>query len=774
MNFNDMPGKEIKKNGNIERKEEPTISIITPFYDGGATLQETANSILNQTYPYFEWIIIDDGSKDKESLKKLEAVEKLDERIKVLHKENGGPAQARDYGIDKSNSSSKYVYFLDCDDLIENTALEIMYWTLETHKEASFAYSSIINFGAYKYYWEPYFTLEEEIVRNIMCINAMVKKEDFLEVGGFEIKEKSMYEDWNLWLKLLAKGKIPIRVNAPLFWYRTSTTGELSRARKNHDKAMRLINSTAKTIKEDVDVIQFPRRSVPIITKNTLNSMTLPKYKKDKTKNVMFLLENTKLNKDNIYIYETIKRFSNNGYNTLVIATTPNSDNNLYQDFKEISSGFYDMSNFLDTKDYPLFIDYLIKSRNIDIIFLNTSNLGYTLLPLIKEKYPKVKIIEYIVNNISEYSEYLKQLIDVTIVLNKEIYNKVTRKNKDNIVLIEEKILTKGSTGRSIDIEKIKKEHNIPSDKKIVSFIDNVSFECRPDIFLIIASKLLKIRKDLLFIINGTGQMEKQIQEAINDESIILLNLDNDKIYEISDLVINCSQKEGISSTTYKALQKGIPVISTDIENMNEIINDKNGKLIKVDVDDKKTTINSLADKYVEQIIEVLKKLDIYQKDAKEVAIKNDFNNDNLYKNLEDIINKTSIKSFKNDYSNIVYLYYSQLIAHDFDNKYLKYYKDKMHIIPRETVDRSKASMLKKKIRSFSIKYNIENSMHYIFTKLKYPAVFIKSLINAIKNLFISMIYIIPVIIELLTIIVKLSIAILVKIKAKIINIVKN
>ena len=43
-------------------------------------------------------------------------------------------------------------------------------------------------------------------------------------------------------LKLIEKGKIPVRVNAPLFWYRTSNSGELSRARTNHENAMKYVN----------------------------------------------------------------------------------------------------------------------------------------------------------------------------------------------------------------------------------------------------------------------------------------------------------------------------------------------------------------------------------------------------------------------------------------------------------------------------------------------------------------------------------------------------
>ena len=68
-------------------------------------------------------------------------LENKDSRIKVYHIENNGPAHARDYGISKASDSSKYIFFIDSDDLIDKTTLEVLYWTLETHKDASFAYT---------------------------------------------------------------------------------------------------------------------------------------------------------------------------------------------------------------------------------------------------------------------------------------------------------------------------------------------------------------------------------------------------------------------------------------------------------------------------------------------------------------------------------------------------------------------------------------------------------------------------------------------------------
>src|SRR5699024_7398123 len=125
FDFSKEPGKDL----NIleyDTKIEPIISIITPFYNDGKYIRQCVNSVLNQTFPNFELLIIDDGSKDEESLRELEKVTKLDSRIKVFHKQNEGLAATRDYGALRSSKSSKYLCFLDSDDLIEPTYLECL------------------------------------------------------------------------------------------------------------------------------------------------------------------------------------------------------------------------------------------------------------------------------------------------------------------------------------------------------------------------------------------------------------------------------------------------------------------------------------------------------------------------------------------------------------------------------------------------------------------------------------------------------------------------
>ena len=740
MKFLNKPGKKLKKIGTLSNKQEPTITIITPFYNGGATLEETANTILGQTYPYFEWIIIDDGSKSENCLKKLDEVSKLDSRIKVFHKENGGPSQARDFGISKSSETSKYIYFLDCDDLIENTMLEEMYWTLETHPTASWVYAAMINFGAYEYYWEPYFTLEEELVLNTMCISSMIKKEDLLEVGCFGIKEKAMYEDWNLWLKLLSKGKIPIRLNAPLFWYRTSFSGELSRAKSNHKKAMKLINSTAKTVKNEVDVIQFPRVGEIIPTKKILTEMILPIYEKEQENKILFIVDNINLSSNSIATIETIKRLSKDN-NCIIVMTEP-SKNNLRQDIKDYVSEVHDLSNFLDTKDYPLFIEYLITSRNINSIILNNASYGYAMLPNIKQKHPTLKIIELLEKEpVKIRNNKLLNLIDLSITTNECL----AKKYQLELVEISKKKLKEVK----IKSDELKEKYNIPKDKIVISYIDNVIYERRPQLFLDIVKEL---PEELFFIINGNGRMVTSILNQIKKkklENVIHIpeQEDYDVIYKISDVVVNCAIKEGVSSTNYKALINGVPIVSTTADYQEEIINDKIGLLVSEN--------SSNPEDYAKEITSIIEKLSIYKNSVKEEVTKLTNKYDSLVEKLTEKLTSNKIKPQKETFIEEVYTYYENTLKETFRNTYLTYYQDNHHIIPRENIKEGPISK-KRRLRSFAIKYNIENEMIGILNYLKQLAATIKNLINFAKNLLKSILMIIPLLINGIKIVLKL------------------
>ena len=115
FNYQLYPG---RKNEIIEfeNQEKPRITIVTAYYNGHKYIDQTINSVLNQTFPCWEWIIVNDGSTEQESLNKLKEIEKIDNRIKIVSKENSGLAATRDYGAKLASESSEYLFFLDDDD----------------------------------------------------------------------------------------------------------------------------------------------------------------------------------------------------------------------------------------------------------------------------------------------------------------------------------------------------------------------------------------------------------------------------------------------------------------------------------------------------------------------------------------------------------------------------------------------------------------------------------------------------------------------------------
>ena len=109
----------------------PDISIIIPVYNVGQYLDKCIKSVINQTYKDIEIICVDDGSTDASS-EICDKYGKIDSRIKVIHKTNGGLVSARQAGLKVSRG--KYVGFVDGDDWIDKEMYECMFQIIEKYK----------------------------------------------------------------------------------------------------------------------------------------------------------------------------------------------------------------------------------------------------------------------------------------------------------------------------------------------------------------------------------------------------------------------------------------------------------------------------------------------------------------------------------------------------------------------------------------------------------------------------------------------------------------
>ena len=104
------------------------ISVIVPVYKVEPYLRKCVDSVLNQKFKDFELILVDDGSPDNCG-KICDEYASVDDRVKVIHQQNGGLSAARNSGIDyvMEHSESEYITFIDSDDWVVNTYLERLY-----------------------------------------------------------------------------------------------------------------------------------------------------------------------------------------------------------------------------------------------------------------------------------------------------------------------------------------------------------------------------------------------------------------------------------------------------------------------------------------------------------------------------------------------------------------------------------------------------------------------------------------------------------------------
>lgn len=185
------------------------FSIIIPLYNKEKFIENTIQSILDQTFQDFEIIVINDGSTDKseEKLKQFD-----DPRIIYFSKKNEGASTARNYGIEKANSD--FITFLDADDYWYPTFLETMFAIISKVPNQK-VFSAAIEFDTSKKIIPAQYSIsksnnEFEVVNyfkaslkeTVLCTScAVFHKTVFAEAGNFDTKIKSG-QDTDLWIRI--------------------------------------------------------------------------------------------------------------------------------------------------------------------------------------------------------------------------------------------------------------------------------------------------------------------------------------------------------------------------------------------------------------------------------------------------------------------------------------------------------------------------------------------------------------------------------------------
>ncbi|MCG2613976.1 glycosyltransferase [Terrimonas sp. NA20] len=216
------------------------VSVIMPAYNAAAFIGESIQSVIAQTYQYWELIIIDDGSTDA-TAERIKKFAEKDERIKYIYQENGRQGKARNNGI--RNSRGEYIAFLDADDLwvphklaiqvdlINKEMVDLVFsdaHAFQENKDHSFSMS--VQPGNFKGSHDFAYFLE---TNRIPILTVLTKRTAIEQVNGFsERTELQNAEDLHLWLKLLLEGYSFFALKDSLAYYRLAANSATAHDRQ--------------------------------------------------------------------------------------------------------------------------------------------------------------------------------------------------------------------------------------------------------------------------------------------------------------------------------------------------------------------------------------------------------------------------------------------------------------------------------------------------------------------------------------------------------------
>ena len=656
-------------------KQEPIVSVFLIANNKPVEkVKESLLTISNQSFDPLEIIVVS-------SNKELKKIIDEDKRIKLVNKD----IKLVEDLISVSDSKSMFYTIIEAGEYIEKTYIETSIITLQLKDNEKVTYTDSVNYKNNKVF---NYIFENKILKDnsVPVPNLVFEKEVFKALKNVKVKEL------RTWKKFIDIIKLYNAIHQSYYGFITDKTSS-DLTEENYVYFERDIYS--------LDIVNYPMDDYYYeIVKSRLDRLVINKNINNK-KNILLFIPWMVVGGADKFNLDFVRLIDKNKYNVTIISDLP-TDYIWRQKFEEYAT-IFDISTFIDRRNWPTFLEYIIESRKIDLLLVSNSITGYNLIPYIKLKYPKLPIMDYI-HSVELYNRYggygrdsnmLNSLIDKTLFCCKDAeksYSKIFKDNKKKEVVYIGLDSDKFKPVKNR--EEVLKKFNIENSINI-GYICRIHEQKRPLLLVEIAKKEIEINKNVKFIIGGTGPLLKSLKKKVKeynlkDNFLFLGNVeDTIEFYSMCDLTINCSIKEGLALTVYESLSMGVPIVSADVGGHKEIIDSTCGVIVPLlqkeedikNYDYQDEEINN----YVDAIEKIIKNLDKYKGNSR-IRITEQFSLNNMIRNMErnieevitnkneDVINNA--KELK-DNENLIYEYtnhYFMGSEYEFETQINKYY----------------------------------------------------------------------------------------------------
>jgi glycosyltransferase involved in cell wall biosynthesis len=372
----------------------PAVTILTPFHNTREVFHETAACVLGQSFQQFEWLVINDGSSDERALAVLNQYRQRDPRIRIIDfPDNRGVVASRNAGF--AAARSPYVFQLDDDDLIEPTAIEKLYWYLESHPEHAVVSSWTIGFDGQQYLWQRGFERGAEFLdENQVTAMALMRRATHAAMGGYDERMRGGLEDWEFWLRLAAHGHWGGTVPEYLGWYRRRTDhsdrwAHLSCEQQAQFRAeftqryAGLRDAFPKSTPQDA--VPFARLRDELVRVNPLARAK---------RRLLLVVPWMTLGGADKFNLDLVRQLTAVGWE-ITVAATHCGDNCWLPEFTRFTPDAFALPCFLKPAERAVFLRYLIASRQPEVVLLSNSELAYQLLPYLRATAPEPVYVDY-------------------------------------------------------------------------------------------------------------------------------------------------------------------------------------------------------------------------------------------------------------------------------------------------------------------------------------------------------------------------------------------